>query len=271
LNKLKISIGNLNFWVNQDGYESYWQLVNQGKWEPETFSVFDSNIDKQTLFIDVGGWIGPTSLYAAQIAKKTIILEPDPIAFKRLKQNLDLNLNILSKKNINIFNLALWYKKTSISFFSFLQPGDSSSSIIRNSKNKKRGQLKKSSFEAETITFSNLIEKTDLREYKKIFVKIDIEGAEYELFDTLLDQLSKISAVFLVSAHPWLIHKNSNKGFTRRFKQALDHWKFCQKIKMNRFKLVTSNKKLPYIPIINAIGWVLIGRMHQDILAIPKT
>ena len=119
MNKLKISIGNLNFWVNQDGYESYWKLVNQGKWEPETFSVFDSNIDEQTLFIDVGGWIGSTSLYAAQIAKKTIILEPDPIAFKRLKQNLGLNLNILSKKNINIFNLALWYKKTSISFFSY--------------------------------------------------------------------------------------------------------------------------------------------------------
>ena len=269
MNKLEISIGKLKFWVNQEGYESYWKLVNQGKWEPETFSVFDSNIDEQTLFIDVGGWIGSTSLYAAQIAKKTLILEPDPIAFKRLKENLDLNLNILPK-NINIFNLALWYKKTSISFFSFSQPGDSSSSIIRNPKNKIKGALEKYSFEAETITFGNLIKQIDIGEYKKIFVKIDIEGAEYELFNSLLDKLSKINAVFLVSVHPWLINKNSKKGFIRRFKQALDHWKFCQKIKKNRFKLVTSNKRLPYIPIINAIGWVLIGRMHQDILAIPR-
>ena len=161
MNKLEILIGKIKFWVNQEGYESYWKLVNQGKWEPETFSVFDSNIDEQTLFIDVGGWIGSTSLYAAQIAKKTLILEPDPIAFKRLKENLDLNLNILSKKNINIFNLALWYKKTSISFFSFSQLGDSSSSIIRNSKNKK-GELTKFSFEAETITFDKLIKQTDL-------------------------------------------------------------------------------------------------------------
>ena len=45
----------------------------------------------------------------------------------------------------------------------------------------------------------------------KVFVKIDIEGAEYELFDSLLDQLSKINAVFLVSVHPWLIHKNSKR------------------------------------------------------------
>ena len=86
----------------------------------------------------------------------------------------------------------------------------------------------------------------------------------------MLGQLSKINAFFLVSVHPWLIHKNSKKGFTRRFKQALDHWKFCQKIKMNGFRLLTSNKKLPYIPILNAVGWVIIGRMHQDILAIPK-
>ena len=270
MNKLEILIGKIKFWVNQEGYESYWKLVNQGKWEPETFSVFDSNIDEQTLFIDVGGWIGSTSLYAAQIAKKTLILEPDPIAFKRLKENLDLNLNILSKKNINIFNLALWYKKTSISLSSFSQLGDSSSSIIRNSKHKKKGELINFSFEAETITFGKLIKITDLMN-TKIFVKIDIEGAEYELFDSLLDQLSKINAVFLVSTHPWLLHKNSKKSFTRRLKQALDHWKFCQKIKMNRFKLVTSNKKLPYIPILNAIGWVLIGRMHQDILAIPKS
>ena len=161
--------------------------------------------------------------------------------------------------------------ETSICFFSFSHPGDSSSSIIRNSKKKNKAELEKFSFEAKTITFGKLLKKTDLGEYKKIFVKIDIEGAEYELFDSLLGQLSKINAVFLVSAHPWLIHKNSKKGFIRRFKQALDHWKFCQKIKMNRFRLVTSNKKLPYIPILNAIGWVLIGRMHQDILAIPKT
>ena len=81
------------------------------------FSVFDSNIDEQTLFIDVGGWIGSTSLYAAQIAKKTLILEPDPIAFKRLKGNLGLNLNILSKK-YKIFLIWLYGTKK-LQFLSF--------------------------------------------------------------------------------------------------------------------------------------------------------
>ena len=51
--------------------------------------------------------------------------------------------------------------------------------------------------------------------------------------------------------------------------QAYEHWKFCQKIKRNKYKLFTSNKNFLYIPLVNSIGWILIGRMHQDILAIP--
>ncbi len=265
MNKLKISIGKLNFWVNQDGYESYWKLVNQGKWEPETFSVFDSNINKQTLFIDIGGWIGPTTLYGAQLAKKTLSLEPDPVAFKRLEENL--NLNSISEKKIKTFNLALWFKENTISFVSETKIGDSSSSVVRDNKNKT--EFKKNTFEAQTITFSQLIEQAYLEQYKKIFVKIDIEGAEYQLFDNLIQKLSEINAIFLVSTHPWLLHKESEKGVKRRIKQAYDHWKFCQKIKKNKFKLFTSNKSYPYIPIINSIGWILIGRMHQDILAMP--
>ena len=107
-------------------------------------------------------------------------------------------------------------KKTSISLSSFSQLGDSSSSIIRNSKHKKKGELINFSFEAETITFGKLIKITDLDEYKKFCAKIDIEGAEYELFDSLLNQLSKINAVFLVSVHPWLIHKKFKKGFYKK-------------------------------------------------------
>ncbi len=263
MNKLKISINKLNYWVNPDGYKTFWNLVNQGKWELETFSVFDSNINYQTLFIDIGGWIGPTSLYGAQLAKKTLSLEPDPLAYRRLKENLDLN-NFFHKK-IKLLNLALWSEETSISFISDTKIGDSTSSVMRDNKSGSKNIC----FEAKTITFENLIKKINLNEFNKVFVKIDIEGAEYILFDFLLEKLSDINASFLVSTHPWLLNKKSKKGFLRRFNQAYDHWKFCQKIKKYKYKLITSSKNFPYIPLINSIGWILIGRMHQDILALP--
>lgn len=263
MDKLKISINKLNYWVNPNGYKSFWKLVNQEKWEYETFLVFDSNINEQTLFIDIGGWIGPTSLYGAQLAKKTLSLEPDPIAYRKFKENLDLNT--FSKKKIKLLNLALWFEETSISFISDTQIGDSTSSVIRENKI----VSKDITFEAKTITFENLIKKINLNEFNKVFVKIDIEGAEYMLFDYLLEKLSDINASFLVSTHPWLLNKKSKKGFLRRFNQAYDHWKFCQKIKKYKYKLITSSKNFPYIPLINSIGWILIGRMHQDILALP--
>ena len=265
MNKLKISIGKFNFWVNQDGYESYWKLVNQGKWEPETFSVFDSNINEQTLFIDIGGWIGPTTIYGSQLARKSFSLEPDPVAFKRLEENL--NLNSIPEKKIKTLNLALWFKETTISFVSETKIGDSSSSVVRDNKNKV--EFKKNTFEAKTITLDEIIKIANVDNFDKVFVKIDIEGAEYQLFDHLIEKLSEINATFLVSTHPWLLNKRSRKGIARRLMQAYEHWKFCQKIKRNKYKLFTSNKNFLYIPLLNSIGWILIGRMHQDILAIP--
>lgn len=270
MKKLKIAIGKLHFWVNQDGYESYWDLVNQGKWEPETFSVFDKYINYQTLFIDIGGWIGPTSLYGAQLAKKTLSLEPDPIAFKRLKQNVGLNLDKLPQNKLNLLNLALWSTETNIIFTSDIKLGDSSSSILRETRDTNQINFKTKSFKADTIKLESLLKLINIEDYNNIFVKIDIEGAEYQLFDFLLGKLSEIKANILVSLHPWLLQKDSRKGFIRRLRQSLDHWRFCQKLKKYNFKLLTSKNKLPYIPEINSIGWFLIGKMHQDILAVPR-
>ncbi len=269
MNKLEILIGNIRFWVNQEGYEFYWNQVNEGQWEPGTFSVFDSNINNETLYIDIGGWIGSTSLYGAQLAKKTLTLEPDPIAFKRLQENVDLNLNILSHDKLKLINLALWSKETSITLIPSINFGDSSSSILRLSKDVDENHFKDKSLNVKTLTFNKLLKQVNLEEYNKVFVKIDIEGAEYYLIDFLLKNLLEVKANLLVSTHPWLLQQKSKISFIKRIKQAFEHWKFCQKIKKHKFKLITGNKNFPYIPIINSIGWVLIGKMHQDILAIP--
>ena len=61
-----------------------------------------------------------------------------------------------------------------------------------------------------------IIKIVNVDDFDKIFVKIDIEGAEYQLFDHLIEKLSEINATFLVSTHPWLLHKKYRKGITRR-------------------------------------------------------
>ena len=45
----------------------------------------------------MGAWIGPTVLYGCQNAKFCYAIEPDPVAFRQLKNNVDLNPSLISR------------------------------------------------------------------------------------------------------------------------------------------------------------------------------
>lgn len=45
-----------------DTHSDFWRLLQAGKWEATTLNVFDRYIDAETVFVDVGAWIGPTTL-----------------------------------------------------------------------------------------------------------------------------------------------------------------------------------------------------------------
>jgi len=43
------------------------------------------------VYVDFGSWIGPTVLYAGQLASKVYSLEPDPLSFSTLNANINQN------------------------------------------------------------------------------------------------------------------------------------------------------------------------------------
>lgn len=69
----------------------FWALFDAGEWEPETLEIIDRFIEPGDVFLDVGAWIGPLSLYAAQRGGRAIALEPDPVACANLRTNVELN------------------------------------------------------------------------------------------------------------------------------------------------------------------------------------
>lgn len=88
-----IKKNNLQFIIDKtgcpDGYwYNVWFLEIYPTWEITTFEVFDKYLDKDKYYIDIGAWIGPTVLYAAQKTKRVIAFEPDNIAFNALKKIL---------------------------------------------------------------------------------------------------------------------------------------------------------------------------------------
>jgi FkbM family methyltransferase len=59
-------------------YRKFYRKLEAGEWEPDTFATLRRHLDKETVYVDVGGWIGVTPLWASRLAKEVIIVEPDP-------------------------------------------------------------------------------------------------------------------------------------------------------------------------------------------------
>jgi len=135
-------------------------------------------IDKNDVVIDVGAHIGLFVLYASQFCKNGKIF-----CFEPIKENYNLLLDNISLNNIkNIFpyNIAVT-KKTSIAKI-FLNEDESGHSMFIE--NKSFVQVdSKSLFD---VFADNRIEECN-------FLKLDCEGAEYEIIESLpSDFFSKI-------------------------------------------------------------------------------
>lgn len=84
---------NINFWIHV--YKN---------WEKETFDVFDRFLDDKKIFIDVGAWIGPTTIYASRKSKQVYSIEADNKSIIDLNINCDINCD----KNITTINKAIY-------------------------------------------------------------------------------------------------------------------------------------------------------------------
>lgn len=63
----------------------FWEAASNGSWEGQSFDVLDEYL-KGGLFVDIGAWIGPLSVYASAFGP-VVAFEPDPAAFADLIAN----------------------------------------------------------------------------------------------------------------------------------------------------------------------------------------
>src|SRR5580692_4173846 len=92
--EMQIQAHGKQFEVSPANHLSFWDEVSSGTWESSTFAIFDRFLDRQHSYIDIGAWIGPTVLYGCQLAKTAYALEPDPLAYVELAQNIAVNPSI---------------------------------------------------------------------------------------------------------------------------------------------------------------------------------
>lgn len=147
-------------------YTNFWRSHFCGNWEIDTFEFLSKHLSSDKTLLDIGSWIGPIALPAAQVTKQVICFEPDPVAYEEIQKNIELNnyTNIfLEKKAVSIHN-SIWLGADEL--------GESITSDSRSTYNR---------FEIECISVEEIFKKYSLKEEDVCAIKIDIEGHEAEL------------------------------------------------------------------------------------------
>jgi len=136
------------------------------------FAYYDKYIDEYEVFFDLGANVGLHSLVVAALDAKVIAYEPDEKHFEILKNNVKLN----GLKNIEYRNAAIGTINGDVQFIRVL--GNTTSSHIKGEKANPYGEL-----EEFTVRCDELNQQ--LTPYKKSLLKIDIEGMEAKLIQSI--------------------------------------------------------------------------------------
>ena len=206
---MKTHINGIAFNIDLAFSPQYWKAVDTGSWEPHTFNIIDYYVKKSMVVMDVGCWAGPLSLYMAAKGAKVHALDPDPDAFQALEKNVKLNPDINDK--IATHNIALGARNGKLPLFARAGYGNSSSSLLH------RIRDKVFTAEADVFTINAFLKSSQIE--KLDFIKIDIEGGEFELAEHIADVVEELRhPTILLSLH--YSHLNESmykaKGVGRR-------------------------------------------------------
>jgi FkbM family methyltransferase len=196
----------LNTYSSEKTY--YWFIDNYSTWEPETFDVFDKYLDSNKIFIDLGGWIGTTCIYAAKKSNYVYVIEADPYSVEGLKDNCIVNnlsnITIIDKPIYNIDNIDIKFGKNIHTKSNW---NESMSQIITCDNNKNNDYILLKSITLNTIIQYNKIDMNNVS-----LIKIDIEGGEENILTELLELNKKYKIPLWLSFHlSWWKDKNINR------------------------------------------------------------
>lgn len=148
-------------------YQKHYRKLAEEKWEPRTFATLKQFLDKDTIYIDVGGWIGVTPFWASHLAKQVITVEPDPKCLAILKQ------------------LAPRYPNVTVIKGALSPDANVSINAVDGFGSSETSALPIGDGDAVTVRGISVPRLLNMAGGAPIFVKVDIEGYEYRIADEI--------------------------------------------------------------------------------------
>jgi FkbM family methyltransferase len=206
--------------VVTDDKPTFWDKAAAGAWEPELLAAFEAVVKPGDIVLDIGAWVGPTSLFSALLGAEVVSVEADPRAAALLSGNVAANPAL--SPHIRIVQRAASPVPGKLRLGAPRKPGDSMSSALHADR--------PNAWDVETIQPPALLAAAFSTGPGPLVVKIDIEGGEYELLPSLLAELPihRVKAV-IAAFHPRLLAESGRKQpdinmATRRCFSALEAW-----------------------------------------------
>lgn len=157
-------------------WAKFWQLYERDGWEPETQALVRSVLKPGDLFVDIGAWIGPVTLWALDCGADVIAIEPDPVALRELRGRVPAH--------VEIWDCALGIKPGLARLALTTAYGDSMSKI---------------SSDGLPVKMITLPEILDGR--RPAMATMDIEGYELTILPEVAPYLASLGTTLMVALH----------------------------------------------------------------------
>jgi methylase of polypeptide subunit release factors len=94
-------------------YNWFIGVLSNNTWETKTFEIFDECSDAKATALDIGSWIGATSIFLSKKFKNVIAVEADKNAIVALEKNIIDN----NCSNIKVLEAAVYNDSLNTIFF----------------------------------------------------------------------------------------------------------------------------------------------------------
>ncbi len=166
---------------------SFWDKFESGEWEPETRAFLAERVRPDMVFIDLGAWVGPTTLIAAALGARVVAFEPNPASLDLMRRSVEASG---LAERVTLVPKAIWtaagQRQLSVG-----SATSGSSLVVR----KPRHNLIDVACELPAYLEQFIVPGSTL-------LKIDVEGAEYDIFADVASIVLQRQADILLSIHP---------------------------------------------------------------------